>query len=586
MNSQLKAGLLDLSFNDGFLRYIRYGDIEVVRMIYFAFRDKNWETLPLRIQNVISNQSEDSFTITYDAINHFRGKDILKWRVKITGTANNTIDFFIRGECLHEFQKNRAGICLLHPIPETQNRDVLVKEPDGTETKGKFPMYIKPDAPFENIQTLKWHLPTGNWATAEFKGDVFEMEDQRNWSDASFKTFCTPQHLLKPVTLEQGNVFTQQIILTVENTNEVKPRAKQNDVNISLDESSVHPFPQIGAMSVQNGSLPDQITIERLKELQFDFLRVDANFSGIDWEKNFLNGLSEAELLRLPIELCITLHDNPLQEIDEIKMLCSSKDIRLNKIIFYSSQYRATPDDLVKLVLPLLRKTWPGIPIGAGSNINFVDLNRNRIDDHELDFISYSINPQAHATDDLTLIENLSSQADTVLSAKQFTQKPVCVSPVTLRPRFSPNKIGENIPDPISLPIDVDHRQATNLAAGWAMGSIKYLVESGVSSITMFETHGMKGFLSGANDEMHSLFKKEDDIFPLFNMFKKIRKFNPVNCIRTGSSQPLVISSILLSNEKERILMLANHTKEDVHVSVGLKSFIVKANSIYNEILR
>ena len=25
-----------------------------------------------------------------------------------------------------------------------------------------------------------------------FEGDLFEMEDQRNWTDASFKTYCTP----------------------------------------------------------------------------------------------------------------------------------------------------------------------------------------------------------------------------------------------------------------------------------------------------------------------------------------------------------------------------------------------------------
>lgn len=27
---------------------------------------------------------------------------------------------------------------------------------------------------------------------SEFEGDVFEMEDQRNWTDASYKTYCTP----------------------------------------------------------------------------------------------------------------------------------------------------------------------------------------------------------------------------------------------------------------------------------------------------------------------------------------------------------------------------------------------------------
>ena len=36
------------------------------------------------------------------------------------------------------------------------------------------------------------------------EGETFETEDQRNWSDASFKTYGTPLHLPFPVEVEEG----------------------------------------------------------------------------------------------------------------------------------------------------------------------------------------------------------------------------------------------------------------------------------------------------------------------------------------------------------------------------------------------
>ena len=48
-----------------------------------------------------------------------------------------------------------------------------------------------------------------------FEGEVFEMEDQRNWTDASFKTYCRPLALPRPYTLEAGDEVRQRITVTV-----------------------------------------------------------------------------------------------------------------------------------------------------------------------------------------------------------------------------------------------------------------------------------------------------------------------------------------------------------------------------------
>ena len=47
----LRAGPLSLFFEAGGLRYIRFGEREVLRRIYMALRDRNWHTLPLELSN-------------------------------------------------------------------------------------------------------------------------------------------------------------------------------------------------------------------------------------------------------------------------------------------------------------------------------------------------------------------------------------------------------------------------------------------------------------------------------------------------------------------------------------------------------
>ena len=60
-------------------------------------------------------------------------------------------------------------------------------------------------------------------------GDVFEMEDQRNWSDASYKTYVRPLSLPWPYVMEQGVVNRQSVELSIERNqgSAAEPSARQ-----------------------------------------------------------------------------------------------------------------------------------------------------------------------------------------------------------------------------------------------------------------------------------------------------------------------------------------------------------------------
>ena len=72
--TQLRAGPLSMIFEAGDLRYIRFGDHEILRRIYVAVRDHNWDTILPQLSNVQIEHDSDAFHITYDVKN--KGADV------------------------------------------------------------------------------------------------------------------------------------------------------------------------------------------------------------------------------------------------------------------------------------------------------------------------------------------------------------------------------------------------------------------------------------------------------------------------------------------------------------------------------
>ena len=91
---------------------------------------------------------------------------------------------------------------MLHPIA-LADEPVEIRHPDGTRESGRFPDLVQPDWPFRDIVGVSVKLP-GYKVEVTMEGETFEMEDQRNFGDASFKTYCYPQTRPYPYRIEAG----------------------------------------------------------------------------------------------------------------------------------------------------------------------------------------------------------------------------------------------------------------------------------------------------------------------------------------------------------------------------------------------
>jgi D-apionolactonase len=72
---KLKAGQIELCYENGFLRQFIVNETEVLRMIYFAIRDANWGNYEPKISNEKITFEEDSFQITY-SVEYYDNTDI------------------------------------------------------------------------------------------------------------------------------------------------------------------------------------------------------------------------------------------------------------------------------------------------------------------------------------------------------------------------------------------------------------------------------------------------------------------------------------------------------------------------------
>ena len=182
----LRAGPLALFFEQGDLRYIKLGDQEILRRIYVAIRDRNWGTILPSFSNIHMDIQPDSFQINY-AVKNRRGEIDFAWEGEITGDPLGKIIFSMRGEAYSTFMRNRIGFCVLHPAA-CAGAAARIEHVDGQTEAGAFPELIcaaQPVTPFAELRSLAHQVAPGLWAELSFSGDIFEMEDQRNWTDAS-----------------------------------------------------------------------------------------------------------------------------------------------------------------------------------------------------------------------------------------------------------------------------------------------------------------------------------------------------------------------------------------------------------------
>ena len=216
----LQAGPLSAEFESGNLRYIKFHGIEMIRAISYIVRDKNWGTYNPKLSNLKIEERADAFRVSYDAETGDQTQ-IFRYSAVITGNAQGALRFEGTGRSVTDFLTNRTGFVVLHPIEGVAGAPAHVEHVDGLIVDTAFPALIDPVQPMMNLRAITHEFSKGISVRCLMEGDTFEMEDQRNWTDASYKTYVRPLALPWPYTIPKGETLVQSVSLSVSGSMEI-----------------------------------------------------------------------------------------------------------------------------------------------------------------------------------------------------------------------------------------------------------------------------------------------------------------------------------------------------------------------------
>jgi hypothetical protein len=563
---QLRVGALSMVFEPqlGFLRYMTYGGKEILRGVYAAVRDRNWGTIEPRVSMVELQEEDEGFVLSFD-VECISGDVDFFWRGRIVGEPGR-VEFSLDGIARKSFSRNRLGFSVLHPA-ECAGLACRVGKVDGTVEEGVFPLLISPHQPFMDMKSIA-HEVDGVRSEITFAGDIFEMEDQRNWTDASYKTYCTPLALPFPVDVAEGEVIQQTIVIEVEGTTDIVDEDR-GCVLLAVESIGGENLMHIGLGLASDAGELSEVELARLRALNLSHLRVDLHLAEQGWQTVLARAWREAEALAIGLEVAIFVSDAAARQLAELAGALDGADIC--RILVFHEDEKSTTAGWVNLAREYLSGLQ--VPIGAGSNDYFTELNRERPPVEVLDLVSYSLNPQVHAFDDVSLAETLMMQMVVAHSARQFCgDLPLCVSPVTLLPRFNPNVTGaEPEPGPGDLPPQVDVRQMSLFGAGWTALSLKYLALRGVASSTYYETSGWRGVMERAEGSaLPEVFQSiAGAVFPLYHVLADVGEYAGGKVFPVHTSDLLRVDGVALVKGERRRLLLVNLTGETVAVQIS-----------------
>ncbi len=485
----LRAGPLSAVLENGNLRDIRFAGIEIVRAVNYLARDEAWGTMAATLADLAVAETPTAFDVRYSGCCEGPGGRF-RYAMHIRGEALGRLLLEADGEALSDFHTNRTGFVVLHPA-EAAGGALVIRHSDGSEEQTTFPRNVSPDQPAFDIAALTQRPVDGLAVTVAMEGEAFEMEDQRNWSDASFKTYVRPLSKPRPYVIPKGGIDRQRIVVSVEGTPPVaQAAASDGALRVELGE----PHGRMPDVALFIDDSPVDVTgrfFADLAQRQIVRLWPDGRFAG-------------APLAGLPVavELVMAARD-PGAEAQAVRQHLAAAGVRPAALLVAPErEFRTRPsgtlpagEQTTGALVAALRSAGFSCPIGAGTPSNFTEFNRNP-PERDCDFVFFGIAANVHAADDLSVMETLETYPALIESAGALLPgKPIWLGPLTIGSRHNP--YGAAVaPNPDGGRIACareDPRQGALFGACFAAAAAAVAAGAGVAQLTVAAASGPFG---------------------------------------------------------------------------------------------
>jgi hypothetical protein len=285
----LNPSLSDLIRPDG-IGKVWYEGREILQRIFVTVRDSHWAEIP---PSQFESSIDESTGAAILRARHISTHVAFEWEATLIFSRDSRqLRFAMVGKAMREMELCRLGLVVLHPVDTMVGSRLVAASSDGNEQQLIVSEQIAPQPvvsgvpgamtqPFSKLVIERDDLGR---LSLLFRGDLFEIEDQRNWGDASFKTYCTPLRLGFPRPIEAGAVIEQSVEVSFDpaasSVGSFPRVATQGDREVEVAiEPDLTPTPEVLKSLVnlkchtprlvlygENNAPPSDVSIRRWKE--------------------------------------------------------------------------------------------------------------------------------------------------------------------------------------------------------------------------------------------------------------------------------------------------------------------------------
>jgi hypothetical protein len=572
----LGAGPLTAELDAGNLRYIRFGGREAIRAVSYVVRDQYWGTFNVAITDFEVEERSDSFTVSYTGNCAGDGQSFT-YRATITGSSDGNLSFSATGAGDTDFLTNRTGFVVLHGVEGVAGKPVTVEYVDGAVEETVFPEQIDPKQPIMNIRALTHAVAPGLRVRCAMQGDTFEMEDQRNWTDASYKTYVRPLALPMPYTLAAGAEVTQAVELSFTGSAAGATVAASRSVVVTVGDP-VGKLPGIG-MSLEAQQVKATLALgPELAELSpaFVSLYLDMRAPGPGDFWSDLRQIGQTIGAPLSLELVVR-HAAPERDIANVMDAAAAAGVVFADIavafdtdlgfVMPGTEFADTRE--FDALFAAARTRGRGARIGGGNFVYFTELNRKPVPTRDLDFVMHGTSALVHAADDRSVTETLECLPYIFSSMRaQYPGIHYRVSPAGIGSRLSPFG-NDPTPNPNASRVTMtraDPRQRGLLGAAWHLGYVARAAAGGVDSLAIGAPAGEFGLFYSRASHAQPWYDEAGGIYPVFHVMRALYRASGANLRATTSTAPRDLQALAFETADGAEVWIANLTGETKEV--------------------
>ena len=460
------------------IRNIRFEGVQLIDLLYTAIRPLDWSTLKADEYSADVQIIGNDCVITVNEV--FAGA--LSAQAKITLSSSNTFSVGYELKGLTEYQVSRWGVCFCLNTADWMRSSVVSSGNTYSLAQDISPQRVVDgviQGLFPASDEMHFLAPDKRSLKVVSTGKVMEAEDQRNWTDNTYKIYSGSLSEPFPFLTSAGSIWKQSVNFEVG-----VPESVTTDATKILVKE-IEALPSIGLQFNHDSLLTPDDLEKAFILLEIDHLRI--NEETLTSQKI---ATTAASGLILEAALLSSSKGDDLKE----EVLRLSERVPAGSRLLVQREGRQVVD---AADLPKNSSLNSYIP---GSDAFLVDLQNDQYNFGNS--VSYSMAPTVHSFDTETIFKTLFTQQESINFAQKYIAPQVFISPITFSMRGNPHSGHSRDQRLVYAELEMALHIRTIEGAAWTLGSIHSLASAGAFSGSWHELFGEYGAIYSESDSI------------------------------------------------------------------------------------